>query len=308
MATSNWFVIVNPEAGSGKAFHHWPGIKEELSRANINYTHVLTERKFHAVELTVSAINKGYRKIISVGGDGTLNEIVNGLFIQKKVEPTDVTIGVIGVGTGNDWLRTYNIPDSYSKMIGIIKIGNTILQDIGKVDYFESRVSQSRYFVNAAGTGFDAQVALTTNKLKESGRSGKLLYRISLLQTLWKHKCTRLHLTINNQEISNKMFSLMVGIGKYNGGGMMQAPNAITNDGLFEITHVKKISRINFIRNLHRLFDGTILEHPKVLNFKSSNFSISSRPASNLEVDGESLGTSPFKFSILPKSLKIIVG
>ncbi|MFO8021020.1 MAG: acylglycerol kinase family protein, partial [Perlabentimonas sp.] len=108
MATSNWFVIVNPEAGSGKAFHHWPGIKEELSRANINYTHVLTERKFHAVELTVSAINKGYRKIISVGGDGTLNEIVNGLFIQKKVEPTDVTIGVIGVGTGNDWLRTYN--------------------------------------------------------------------------------------------------------------------------------------------------------------------------------------------------------
>ncbi|MFP4555309.1 MAG: diacylglycerol/lipid kinase family protein [Bacteroidales bacterium] len=307
MTTNNWFVIVNPEAGSGKGIKHWPAIKKELHKAGIFFSFAFTERKFHAVELTVSAIKKGYRKIISVGGDGTLNEIANGLFIQKKVEPTEVTIGVIGVGTGNDWQRTHDIPNNYAKMIGIIKRGKSMLQDVGEVSFFESRVSQTRYFVNAAGTGFDAQVALNTNRLKESGHKGKLLYKISLLKSLWKYKCTSLHLSINNKEYSSKMFSLMVGIGKYNGGGMMQAPNAITNDGLFEITLVKKISRLSFIKNIKRLFDGTLLEHPKVESYRSNSFSISTRPASNLEADGESLGTSPFKFSILPKSLKIIV-
>jgi len=303
-----WYVIINPQAGSGKGKTDWPQIERLLRSKGIDFDSVFTEFKYHAVELTVNAINLGYKRLIAVGGDGTLNEVVNGVFIQNKVPTLEVVIGVIAVGTGNDWSRMYEIHSTYEGKVEAIKSGKLFLQDVGKVEYEESKVQQSRYFANAGGVGFDAEVARRTNRLKESGHSGKILYMGSLVRALFDYKPSQINISVDGEKVGGKVFSLTIGIGRYNGGGMMQLPNAVSDDGLFDVTVIRQIRRFEVIRNIYRLYNGTILSHPKISGYKGKQVIISSDLPIGLEVDGESLGVSPFTFSVIPQSINVIVG
>ncbi len=303
-----WYAVINPQAGSGKGKFDWPEIESLLKINGIEFDHVFTTHKYHAVELTVNAVNLGYKKLIAIGGDGTLNEIVNGVFIQKRYSTTDISIGVIAVGTGNDWSRMYKIHETYQGKVAALKAGRLFLQDVGKVDYEESMVRQSRYFANAAGVGFDAEVARRTNRLKEHGHKGKILYMGSLVRALFDYKPSDIKITIDDKKIGGKIFSLTVGIGCFNGGGMMQMPNAISDDGLFDVTVIHQVRRFEVIRNIYRLYNGTILSHPKISGHIGKTVTITSDLPIGLEVDGESLGMSPFVFSVVPKSINVIVG
>lgn len=303
-----WYAIINPQAGSGKGKTDWPHIESLLKSSDIEFDHVFTTHKYHSVELTVNAINQGYKKFIAIGGDGTLNEIVNGMFIQQVYPTSDLTVGVIAVGTGNDWSRMYKIHSTYEGKVDAIKKGNLFLQDVGKVEYEESMVKHSRYFANAAGVGFDAEVARRTNKLKETGHKGKILYMGSLVRALFDYKPTTINIAVDDEKLSGKIFSLTVGIGCYNGSGMMQLPNAISNDGLLDVTVIRQIRRLEVIRNIYRLYNGTILSHPKISGHIGKTVVISSDIPIGLEVDGETLGVSPFTFTIVPKSINVIVG
>ena len=138
-----WYAIINPQAGSGKGKSDWPQIESLLKISGIEFDFVFTTHKYHSVELTVNAINQGYKKLIAIGGDGTLNEIVNGVFIQKRFPTTEIAIGVIAVGTGNDWSRMYKIHETYEGKVAALKEGKLFLQDVGKVEYEESKVKQS---------------------------------------------------------------------------------------------------------------------------------------------------------------------
>ncbi|MGE0076784.1 MAG: diacylglycerol kinase family protein [Bacteroidales bacterium] len=304
----NWFIIANPRAGGGKGKKDWPAIERLLAKYDVDYKVAFTEFKHHAVEITVKAINNGYTKIVALGGDGTLNEVLNGIFIQKRLSPDQITIGVIAVGTGNDWFRTYKIPSGYEDCIKAIKSEHTFKQDVGKVEYWEAMINHSRYFANAAGIGFDAEVARRTNRLKDLGKRGTILYLISLLKALIWYRTTKIDVTIDGSSIQERVFSLTLGIGKYNGAGMMQAPNAILNDGLYDITLIRKIDKLGVIKNIHRLYNGTILAHPKISNYRGSVIEITSDPVIMLEADGESLGESPFRFTILPEAITVVVG
>jgi len=135
-----------------------------------------------------------------------------------------------------------------------------------------------------------------------------MLYMSSLLNTLIRYRSTVAKIKIDEQNLGGKIFSMTLGIGKYNGGGMMQVPNALPDDGLFDITIINKIKRINVLRNIFRLYNGTILNHPKIFGYQGKTITIASKPPVYLEVDGESLGTSPFKFSIVPQSIRVVVG
>ncbi|MDE7069157.1 MAG: acylglycerol kinase family protein, partial [Alistipes sp.] len=150
-----WFVIVNPVAGNGRGLDHFPQISKLLRDAGIPSEPVFTEHKCHATELTVSAVKQGFRRIIAVGGDGTLHEVVNGLFIQQTVDPREVLLAVIAVGSGNDWIRTFGIPSRYADAIRAIREGKSFLQDVGMVCYEEAHYRQHLRMANVAGTGFD---------------------------------------------------------------------------------------------------------------------------------------------------------
>ena len=157
-------MVVNPNAGNRRIKRDWNKIRKLLQQSGLEYDFALTERAFHAVEITKKAIAKGFRKFIAVGGDGTFNEVVNGFFLQREVDVEEFTVAVIPVGTGNDWGRMFNIPNDYRKAIDVIVRGKTFVQDVGRISYFLNETPKSRYFVNIAGMGFDALVAQKTNK------------------------------------------------------------------------------------------------------------------------------------------------
>ena len=305
-----WLIIVNANAGRRKIEKDWDEIAELFYNAGFEYERVFTNYKHHAIELSKKYIEIGYKNIIAVGGDGTMNEVINGIFLQKKYPTTEITLGMISVGTGNDWARTYKISSEYKKAVEIIKKGKTYIQDAGHVIYKENNERKSRYFVNIAGMGYDALVANKTNAMKEKQKGGPLAYLFNLVAGLFQYKSLHLQITVDNKHIfSGGVFSLSVGICRYNGGGIMQLPNAIPNNGIFDITLIKKITKFRVIKNLAKLYDGSFIKIKEVETFTGKEISISTQPKnlSLIETDGESLGHSPLHFRIIPKSIKLIV-
>lgn len=303
-----WFVIVNPVSGGGKGLEDFPKISHLLRENGIEHDPVFTEHRHHATELTVEAANRGYRKIIVVGGDGTLNEVVNGLFIQKQCEPKDILVAVIAVGTGNDWVRTFVIPRNYTKAIRAIKEGYSFLQDVGKVTYTESKVEQTRYMANVAGLGFDAYVIQIFNHLKLKGWKGKWLYFYSLLRGYFSSKPAGVTIEVDGKVIYNKLlFSLAVGICRYNGGGIQQLPLAVANDGLLDLTIIRPVHWWHVIFRAARLFNGEIYSIGHVQHAQGKCVKITSAPTIPLETDGELQGGTPATISVVPQAVRFVV-
>jgi YegS/Rv2252/BmrU family lipid kinase len=303
-----FLVIVNPNAGRRRGKKDWVRISGLLDLAEIRFKTVFTRFPRHAITIAASHIENGYKNLIVVGGDGTMNEVINGIFRQKRYPTTDISLGMITVGTGNDWGRMFNIPTGYSDAITTIKKKNSFVQDAGVVKYYHGEYENSRYFVNIAGIGFDALVVSKTNKKKEAGKGGTFSYLKSILISLIKYRHTKTKIIIDNIAITNNVFNISIGICKYNGGGMMQLPDAIADDGLFDITVINAIKKHDVILNLKRLYDGTITRHPRVDTYRGKSVTIDSQPVIHLETDGETLGHSPLTFEIIPRSIRVLVG
>lgn len=303
----NWLVIVNPNAGGRRGEHEWPGIKKLLEKEGIPFDPVLTEAPLHAISLAEEGIAKGYRDIVAVGGDGTLNEVANGILRQQNRPATEINLGMITVGTGNDWARMFSVPASFAGAVRVLKEKKTRLQDVCKVTFGTNGNSAERFFVNLAGIGFDAEVVKRTNREKMKGHSSSMIYIWYLLTTLFSYRSTRFQIIAEDRERKGEYFDISIGIGKYNGGGMITVPYAIADDGLLDVTLIRKIGKWEVIRNLPLLFNGQIERNKKVEIFRTRSIEVTSNPPVNLEADGESLGTSPFRFEVVPSALRVIV-
>ncbi len=306
--TKRWFVVVNPVSGGGKGLEDFPRISHLLRENGIEHDPAFTEHRHHATELTVEAANRGYRKIIVVGGDGTLNEVVNGLFIQKQCEPKEILLAVIAVGTGNDWVRTFGIPRNYTAAIRAIVEGHSFLQDVGKVIYTESKVEQTRYMANVAGLGFDAYVIQIFNHLKLKGCKGKWLYLYSLVRGFFSAKPAGATIEVDGRVIYSKLlFSLAVGICRYNGGGIQQLPRAVANDGLLDLTIIRPVHWWHVVFRARRLFNGEIYSIGHVRHAQGKTIKVLSAPSMPLETDGELQGGTPVTISVVPQAIRIVV-
>lgn len=301
-----WLVIINPNAGKGKGKKDSNRIQGLLTRASFDYSIRFTDYKGHAVTHTLEGISQGYRRIIIVGGDGTLNEVVNGVFLSKACKPEEVTLGLIPVGTGNDWGRMFGISLNYESAIETIKAGKTMLHDIGYVSFYEGEEKHERYFINIAGLGFQSVVVRRSNHQKEKGRGGKMIYFYSLLRTLLTYRNAAAEITIDDERINADVFSVNIGNGRYSGGGMSQTPDALPDDGLLDVTIINNMGKIEIIRNLKLLYDGTILSHPKIDGYRCRKMAVTSKSLLYADADGETLGHTPVEFTIIPSGLRII--
>lgn len=303
-----WFVIVNPIAGGGYGLDHFPQISRLLREEQIKYEPVFTEHKFHATELVVSAIKAGYRHIIVVGGNGTVHEVVNGLFIQQQVPQTDILLAVIAVGTGNDWVRTFGISNHYQSAIHAIKEQCSFLQDVGVVSYQEAHYRQVRYMINVAGAGFDAHVVRNFSHLQHKGFHGSWLYTWSIIKSFFRYKSTGVKVWIDDKlSYNNFLFSIAIGICKYNAGGLQQLPKAVADDGMFDVTMIRPIHFWHLLFRFRYLFNGDIYRIRHIIQGRGGKIRIESTPEISVEVDGELLGEAPFEFTILHKAVKIVV-
>ena len=309
---SKWLVVVNPMASVGKSEKDWPEIKQLLVDEGIEFDDILTEYPRHAIEIVRNAIvEQGYRKFISVGGDGTNNEVINGIFTQDVVPTTKITMAALPIGTGNDWRRTFNIPLEYDEVVKIIKAGHTFAHDVGKLTYYNDGDPKIRYFLNAAGTGLDEMVCSSTNLMKQQGKGGTIRYLISLVKCMLKYKVSHVQIEVDDQLVfDDNILSVSVGNCRYNGGGMMMMPDAIPDDGLLDVTAIRQVSIFKFAANVKNIYDGTFIKKiDEVKTFKGKRIRIVSIPPHSLmvETEGENLNNSPFDFEILPKAINMVI-
>lgn len=302
-----WMLIRNPKSSSGKGEKRWPKIKAELQKQDIVYEDHVTERPGHATELVREKIREGARRFIAVGGDGTVNEVANGILGQDEVDSMEFMLGQIAVGTGNDWGRTTGIPKKFNEAIALLKNPPEFVQDVGLVRWQENGKDLQRYFLNMAGMGYDAFVGLVANEQKAKGKGGIMGYVSALLSCLMKFHALPTSFDVDGKELKErKVFSLVVGIGNYNGGGMKQCPDAIPDDGMLDLTIINDLSKFKVLRNVPRLFSGSFVNNKEVDQHRGKKILIKTDKEMMLEVDGENIGAGTAEFSIAPKRLRIV--
>jgi len=293
-----WLVVANPISGQGRAMHHRHEIEAVLRRHGLEFDFVVSEHPGHAIELVAVAVADGCRHVLAVGGDGTVHECANGIFRQRAVPTEEVTLGVMPIGTGNDWARTHGISKDYAEVAALMAAGTHRLHDVGVAEFGDG---SRRHFVNVAGLGFDAHVveSLPDRTL------GPLAYLVGLAKGLLNYRAVPLGLTFAGRRIDARAFVLFFAIGRYCGSGMNVAPKAEADDGLFDITLVQELSRWEVLKSLRRLFDGTLLTHPKVIALREAEANVEAGPVP-VEADGELIGHAPVRFTLLPRALRVL--
>jgi YegS/Rv2252/BmrU family lipid kinase len=297
-------VIVNPIAGAGRTVRKWPQIMSLLKSIGLSFEYDLTEASGHAIELAKSAAKKGYELVVSVGGDGTINEIVNGLYNAGNIR--DVTLGIISTGVGSDFIRTIGIPRSYKEACQRLMNSRKLVVDLGVVEYVNNGEVSKRLFVNFAGLGFDAEVVkATTQRFKALGSTPS--YLIGLLTTFVFYETKQVSLILDGQPEERRVWTILMSNGKYGGGGMLAAPNADLTDGLLDVVVIGDLSKLNLLKSLPRIYKGTHLSHPKVTVKRAREIDIRPRQQMSLQADGELLGQSPAHVYMLPTMLNVVI-
>lgn len=314
-----WFIVVNPHAGSGRTAKEWKKIEKSLKDRGIRYEYRLTDCKYHATEIVLSASREGFRRFVAVGGDGTIHEVLDGIMLFRDSFPasdasvsdrklpslSDFTLAVIPVGSGNDWIRGHNVPDDVEMTLDLIKSESFSMQDVVKVTS-DSGVS---YMINIGGVGFDARVCERVNRRKDMGKRGRLLYVWSLVYNFFHYRPLPLQIDMDGKTIySGLCFSIAVGTGKYSGGGLRQTPLAVSDDGFADVTVIPPLPFLKIICKVRRLFDGTFHKVKELTMGKFTTLQV--RPLSVrselVEVDGEIVGRMPVMFEVMREQIRVL--
>ena len=319
-----WFAVVNVYAASKKASGFWTKAEARLKADGIVYHGNRTGRSGNAMEIAFDACMAGYRKFLAVGGDGTVHDVLNGIAAyvdwavsqSVKIDMADFTMGVLPLGSGNDWIKSTGVPKNLNKAVDILSDPTLMKQDVVRVSALDpdnlDKVLSVSYMANIGGIGIDARVCERVNAQKSQGKRGKILYVTSLLHAI-KNRVPSLAKVICDGEVvfDGAYLSMAFGVGMYSGGGMRQTPAAVLDDGLLDMTIIPDLPLKRIAREVPRLFTGTFLKVPELVVSKSKVITVvpscgsSAEPA---EVDGEVIGKVPVRFEVLDSQINIVVG
>ncbi len=293
--SEKWVFIINPTAGNGFAGTYAPKVEEMIQKYKINADIVFTEQKGHAQELSEGYEKKGYKYIIAVGGDGTLNEVARPLIGNKNV-----TIGIVPAGTGNDFIQILGFPNRFTdREWDIFFAKNEITMDVGKCN--------GTIFLNGMGLGFDAQVASenysATDDVKKGGKD-KYIWHI--LKNLLFFKEKRMIVITENGRQETNVFINTISIGRRFAGSFFLTPKAIANDGLFDVCMIKNLSIPNRLKILLQVPKGKHIHDENVIYYQADKVSLEFADIVPYHVDGEMFFNSKFDVYILPESIKTI--
>lgn len=297
-----WLAVLNPVSGGGRGLRERTRIEGLLRAAGIEYSLAVSEQAGRTIELARNAARGGLRRFICIGGDGTLNEVLNGVF-ASGIARGEATLALIPVGRGDDWARTFGIPRNFERAVRLIALGHTVLQDVGVACFDRAGPGATRHFINVAGVGFDAYVIQQTRDL----RLGPATYLAGLLRAFATFRAPQLRVVAGAFRQEDRMFLAFAALGRYCGGGMLVAPSAITDDGQFDVVTVGNVTKRELLMNLHRLFNGTLPAYSKVKTVRAGRLQVESTPPARVEADGELLGETPVSFSVLPRAVRVVV-
>ena len=313
-----WIVIVNIYAASKKAGSLWRGAESVLKQYGVDYQCRYTGTGGNAHNLAYNAASEGYRRIIAVGGDGTVHDVLNGIMayvdsveaVAAGVSSDEFTFAVLPMGSGNDWIRSTGVPKDMNKAIALLASGAFIRQDVVKVSLLgsDSSVKSHLYMVNIAGVGIDADVCRVVNVNKKLGYKGKILYVLGLLKCLKKRVPVKVNVLCDGNVLyCGDILSIAFGIGKYSGGGMRQTSDAVLDDGLMDVTIIPDLPLGIIACKAYRLFTGTFTKVKEVHAGKGRTVEVypdGVHPYA--EVDGEVVGQAPVRFEVMPSQINVL--
>jgi YegS/Rv2252/BmrU family lipid kinase len=299
--------IVNPQAGNGSTGLNWPYIeslaKDRLGPFEVN----MTKRPGDAAMFAKNAAAEKARLLVCVGGDGTLNEVVNGIMTHDESIRSDVTLGFIPNGTGCDFVRTVSIPQDIEQAVDLIVSGSVRSIDLGVLVFQDHQGhDRCRFFHNIASFGLGGEVAQRVNRTtKALGPFVSFMWATLISIFLYGKK--RIQISVDNdykKEIV--IWNVAASNGQYHGGGMWVAPDASVCDGLLNVTIIGDLTIPEVFLNLSKLYNGRIYDINKVITLTVKKVAAISEDRVLLEVDGEQPGMLPIVVKTVPGALKII--
>ena len=302
-------VIVNPNSAHGATARNWEFIKHHFHDALEPVQIKITTHAGHATKLASQALHSGSTQIISVGGDGTHFEILNGFFENKRLINPDAVLGIYPCGTGNDLARSLGIPLIQGLKPDYLRDSPLIKADVGYLQYIKPDNSTGYcYFINSCHIGIGG---LICHRVNQRGKAwgGFLSYLVSTLLALGSWRDVTMRLNIDNTLIEEEIKDIIIANGNYDGGGMRISPMAQMDNGLFEVYLVKAMPLIKSLRNVPVLYQGNIDHHPELArHFQAASIDIESDSEVMIGIDGETPGVLPASIRLLPQVLPLIIG
>jgi diacylglycerol kinase (ATP) len=256
------------------------------------------------VELAEQASLGGAGLVVAVGGDGTLNEAVNGLMRAGR----STELATIPLGTGMDFVRTYGIPSRFEDAVATARDGRTRVVDVGRVTYRTwDGVEAERFLANVGSVGMSAAVARRANGMSKAlGGKATFFYALVRVFLVWKNTVVGVDLD-GGERREGRMHDVIVANGQYHGGAMWLAPEAKPDDGLFDVVLIGDITKRDFVTTAPKIYRGTYLAHPKVELVRARAVAVDASEHLPIELDGEQVGTTPVRFEIVPGALRVRV-
>lgn len=284
--------VVNPVAGKGKTKEIIPLIEDICKKNDVEYEMVFTSMPNDAINLSKDGINRGFSRIIAVGGDGTLNEVING------VAETDASFGIIPGGSGNDFIRSLAEKRELEQIIYDNIFGNIKPIDIARCN--------DRYFINVASIGFDSDVVLATKETKKIF-SGSTAYIAAVLKTILTYKGKRIKVDIDGNSFEENTLLVAVANGKYYGGGIKPAPDAEIDDGILDICFIRNVPKPKIIALFPKFIKGNHEDIKEVSMYRGKKIRLTCPDYMPTNVDGEIFLNTEVEFEIIPKGINVII-
>ncbi len=312
MSTPETVVIVNPKSQGGAVGRRWPEIAESIARV-LPFDDVQTKGPGDATQLARQALRGGASRVIALGGDGTINEVVSGFFDEDgQVLAPEATFGLLPYGTGGDFRRTMGVPRDLTEAAKVIVAGHRRKLDVGRLTYRDADGRERlRMFANIASFGVSGVVDRLVN---ESGKKlGKLSFALATARATWSYKNQRVELVFDEQASSRLELTIntvAVANGRFFGGGMKVAPDAEVDDGAFDVVAMGDFGFGDLLRSGRRLYQGTHLTMDKVSHRRARVVEaapIDPGAVVELDVDGENLGRLPARFELVPAAVWMAV-
>jgi YegS/Rv2252/BmrU family lipid kinase len=295
--------LVNPASDNGRTGSCWAELAHRAATVGLEGEARFSERPFHLAELARAAADDGAELLVAVGGDGTVNEVVNGIMAAAR----GPELAVLPIGTGMDFVRTYGIPRKVERAARVALEGDVRTIDVGRARFRTwAGDEEARHFANVASVGMSAAVAQRANGMSKAF-GGRVTFYYALVRTFLEWRNGPISLDVDGERREARMHDVVVANGQWHGGAMWLAPQAEPDDGLFDVLAIGDITKADFIRSSHRIYRGTHLTHPKIELLRGARVVVDAPEHLPIELDGEQVGTTPVVFEVLPRALRLRV-
>jgi YegS/Rv2252/BmrU family lipid kinase len=296
--------LVNPASDNGRTGRVWPEIAHRAGEAGLVGETLRSERPGELGELAERAAAEGARLVVAVGGDGTVNEVANGLMrLHRRGDPVP-ELAVLPRGTGTDFVRTFTETD---RAIAVARDGTVRMIDAGLVLYRAWDGSeQEAFFANVASAGMSGAVAQRANT-NSKALGGKASFLAATLAVFARWKPSPMEVSVDSERRSGLMYDVLVANCRYLAGGMKMTPEALPDDGLFDVLLIGNITRTDLALTLPKVYRGTHLPHPKAELLRGAAVTVDAATPVPVELDGEQPGTTPARFEVVPRALPLRV-